>query len=128
MSTALFVFDPFATGFAVDPYPHYARLQAETEHPLGFWILSRHADVAALQRSSHSVDESNIMVQQRQHTVGEMIPGGFAVGHTEQHHLSGEGRIAFSAFVRRFPDACLEKVRWNSRTNVRGPTELIVTV
>lgn len=58
-----FVFDPFAPGFAADPYPHYARLRAHApayEHPLGFWILSRHADVAALQRSSHSVDEANL--------------------------------------------------------------------
>lgn len=58
-----FAFDPFAPGFAEDPYPHYARLRAHGpvyEHPLGFWILSRYADVAALQRSSHSVDEMHL--------------------------------------------------------------------
>ncbi|MET9489585.1 cytochrome P450 [Nocardia sp. NPDC006630] len=63
MSAAPFAFDLFAPGFAEDPYPDYARLRAEApvhEHPLGFWILSRHADVAALQRSSHSVDEANL--------------------------------------------------------------------
>ncbi|WP_019927396.1 cytochrome P450 [Nocardia sp. BMG111209] len=54
------VFDPFAPGYAADPYPHYARLRDRApvhEHPLGFWIVSRYADVAALQRSSQSVDE-----------------------------------------------------------------------
>ncbi|MDO3648410.1 cytochrome P450 [Nocardia mangyaensis] len=63
MSTAASVFDPFAPGFTEDPYPHYARLRAAgpaLEHPLGFWLVSRHADVAALQRSAHSVDEQHL--------------------------------------------------------------------
>ncbi|MFD4440468.1 cytochrome P450 [Nocardia sp. NPDC058519] len=63
MSTETFVFDPTAPGFADDPYPHYAQLRAAgpaQEHPLGFWIISRHADVAALQRSAHSVDEQHL--------------------------------------------------------------------
>ncbi|MFJ4657098.1 cytochrome P450 [Nocardia sp. NPDC088792] len=63
MTTAPFVFDPFAPDYAADPYPHYARLRTQApvyEHPLGFWIVSRYADVAALQRASHSVDEANL--------------------------------------------------------------------
>ncbi|MQY27403.1 cytochrome P450 [Nocardia aurantia] len=54
------VFDPFAPGYADDPYPHYARLRDRApvhEHPLGFWIVSRYRDVAALQRAAQSVDE-----------------------------------------------------------------------
>ena len=58
-----FVFDPFADGFTDDPYPHYAELRRAApahRHPLGFWILSRHEDVARLQRSGQSVDEQNL--------------------------------------------------------------------
>jgi cytochrome P450 len=57
------VFDPFAAGFAEDPYPHYAELRAATaiqQHPLGFWLLTRHADVAELLRSGLSVEARNL--------------------------------------------------------------------
>jgi cytochrome P450 len=45
------VFDPYDYGFQEDPYPVYARLRDEdplhhNEHH-DFWVLSRHADVAA---------------------------------------------------------------------------------
>ncbi|MGK8488290.1 cytochrome P450 [Nocardia asiatica] len=63
MTADAFVFDPFAAGFAEDPYPHYARLRAAGaayEHPLGFWIVSRYEDVAGLQRSTQSVDEQHL--------------------------------------------------------------------
>lgn len=55
-----FTFDPFAPGFAEDPYPHYAGLREHApayHHPLGFWVVSRYDDVTRLQRSGHSVDE-----------------------------------------------------------------------
>ena len=56
-----FAFNPFADGFAQDPYPHYAALLENApvhEHPLGFWLVARHEDVARLQRApGHSVDE-----------------------------------------------------------------------
>ncbi|MFF3572842.1 cytochrome P450 [Nocardia jiangxiensis] len=62
--TEAFVFDPFAADFTADPYPHYARLRVESpahEHPLGFWLVSRYADVLALQRSTtQSVDERHL--------------------------------------------------------------------
>ncbi|MGQ4615903.1 cytochrome P450 [Nocardia sp. R7R-8] len=63
MTTDTFVFDPFAAGFAEDPYPHYDRLRASApvhEHPLGFWIVSKYEDAAALQRSAQSVDEQDL--------------------------------------------------------------------
>ncbi|NKQ51291.1 cytochrome P450 [Amycolatopsis sp. K13G38] len=48
------------------------------------------------------------------------------------HHCLGaalarmEARIAVERFVRRFPDAELESVRFNGRVNVRGPAEVKV--
>ena len=44
-------FDPYAYAVHEDPYPFYARLRAEApayrNEALGFWALSRHADVLA---------------------------------------------------------------------------------
>ncbi|WP_216214269.1 cytochrome P450 [Amycolatopsis aidingensis] len=54
------VFDPFAPGFAEDPYPHYAELRERApvhRHPLGFWVISRYEDVFALLRSGLSVED-----------------------------------------------------------------------
>lgn len=61
-ATEPYVFNPFAPGYADDPYPHYAQLRALDpvhEHPLGFWILGRYHDVHALLRSKHSVEDRN---------------------------------------------------------------------
>lgn len=54
------MFDPSADGFMEDPYPHYAELRRSVpvhEHPSGFWMLSRYADVDALLRSGLSVEK-----------------------------------------------------------------------
>lgn len=56
------LFNPFEPGFTDDPYPHYARLRAAApvyQHPLGFWVLSRHREVAELLRSRQSVEDAN---------------------------------------------------------------------
>jgi cytochrome P450 len=56
------LFNPFAPGYTDNPYPAYRLLRAGDpvhEHPFGFWMLSRHADVSALLRSGNSVDYRN---------------------------------------------------------------------
>ena len=56
------LFNPFAPGYAIDPYPSFSSLRAHEpvhEHPFGFWILSRYDDVSALLRSGNSVDYRN---------------------------------------------------------------------
>jgi cytochrome P450 len=56
------LYNPFAEGFADDPYPQYARLRNSApvyRHPVGFWVLSRYDDVSALLRSGTSVDLRN---------------------------------------------------------------------
>ena len=56
MSTTTVVFDPYAYEIHEDPYPTYARLRDEAplyrNDELGFWALSRHADVLAGFRDS----------------------------------------------------------------------------
>ncbi|MCM6772700.1 cytochrome P450 [Nocardia sp. CDC159] len=58
-----FSFDPYDYGFHADPYPIYRRLRAEAplyHNPdLGFWALSRHADVTAGFRDSARLSSAN---------------------------------------------------------------------
>ncbi|MBV9315681.1 MAG: cytochrome P450 [Pseudonocardia sp.] len=57
-----FVYNPFAPGFADDPYPHYAQLRVADpvhQHPLGFWMIGRYGDVTNLLRSKNSVEDRN---------------------------------------------------------------------
>lgn len=57
------VFNPFAPGFTDDPYPQYAVLRGATaiqHNPLGFWLLTRHAEVGELLHSGLSVDARNL--------------------------------------------------------------------
>jgi cytochrome P450 len=56
-------FDPYDYGFHDDPYPLYRRLRAEAplyHNPeLGFWALSRHADVTAGFRDNVRLSSAN---------------------------------------------------------------------
>ena len=73
------LFNPFEPGFTDDPYPQYAAVRAAApvyEHPMGFWMLTRYADVSWLLRAaSLSVEDRNLadspLVQLREATYGE---------------------------------------------------------
>src|SRR5580700_4397981 len=58
------LFDPFAPGFADDPYPQYATMREKApvyQHPLGFWLLTRYDDVSWLLRAPGlSVEDDNM--------------------------------------------------------------------
>jgi cytochrome P450 len=58
------LFDPFAPGFADDPYPQYATMRAQAPvylHPLGFWLLTGYDDVSWLLRAPGlSVEDDNV--------------------------------------------------------------------
>jgi cytochrome P450 len=62
--TTLELFNPFLPGFDENPYEHYRTLRDTNpvqEHPMGFWFVSRHADVATLLRDARlSVADSNL--------------------------------------------------------------------
>jgi cytochrome P450 len=79
------VFDPFAPGFTDDPYPQYAALRAGApagRHPLGFWLLTRYEDIAALLRANMSVEDGNItdreLLSLREQMFGEEEEGSRA--------------------------------------------------
>jgi len=76
--TSTLVFNPFAPGYADNPYPHLAELrdgEPVHQHPMGFWLLTRYADVNALLRSGMSVELRNLgggrLREQRQEAVGD---------------------------------------------------------
>jgi cytochrome P450 len=53
-------FNPMAPEFVADPYPTYHRLRAEDpvhHSPLGFWVLTRYADVIAMLRDPRLIKE-----------------------------------------------------------------------
>lgn len=58
------LFNPFLQGFDENPYEHYRTLRDTNpvqEHPMGFWFVSRHADVSALLRDARlSVADRNL--------------------------------------------------------------------
>ena len=61
--TEMVLFNPFMPGFTDDPYPHYRELRDTApvhEHPLGFWFLSRHDEVADLLRAGLSVEQRHL--------------------------------------------------------------------
>ena len=70
--TTTAVYNPFEPGFLDDPYPQFAALRVEDpvhESPLGFWVLSRYADVHRFLRDpSLSVEERNAVAS----PIGEM--------------------------------------------------------
>lgn len=63
MTDTELLFNPFLPGFTDDPYPHYQRMREIDpvhEHPLGFWLVTRYEDVAALLRANLSVEDRNL--------------------------------------------------------------------
>jgi cytochrome P450 len=77
--TAPPLFNPFAPGFAEDPYPQYAALRdgAPVHRTLvGSWMATRYEDVSRLLRGGLSVERRNIspdspLVQRRQEIYGD---------------------------------------------------------
>jgi cytochrome P450 len=62
--TPLELFNPFTPGFDENPYEHYRMLRDTSpvhKHPMGFWFVSRHADVSTVLRDARlSVADHNL--------------------------------------------------------------------
>ena len=74
------LFDPFAPGFADNPYPHYATMREQApvyEHPFGFWLLASYDDVSWLLRAPGlSVEDDNVAADSLLRQVREELYGG----------------------------------------------------
>ncbi|HTV99833.1 MAG TPA: cytochrome P450 [Streptosporangiaceae bacterium] len=74
------LFDPFAPGFADDPYPNYATMRERAPvywHPFGFWLLTSYDDVSWLLRApglsveDHNVAAGSLMRELREEVFGD---------------------------------------------------------
>lgn len=74
------LFDPFAPGFADDPYPQYATMRAQApvyQHPFGFWLLTRYEDVSWLLRAAGlSVEDRNVAAGSLLRQIRDELYGG----------------------------------------------------
>ncbi|WP_028934371.1 cytochrome P450 [Pseudonocardia spinosispora] len=118
-ATEPYVFNPFAPGYAEDPYPHFAQLRTVDpvhEHPLGFWILGRYADVNALLRSKHSVEDRNagdsLLNEARKAAAGEEYGRSFSRSMLDRDPPSHTRlrRLVSKAFTPRAIDALEPRV------------------
>jgi cytochrome P450 len=73
------LFDPFAPGFADDPYPQYATLREQApvyQHPFGFWLLTSYEDVSWLLRAPGlSVEDDHVAADSMLRQVREEMYG-----------------------------------------------------
>jgi cytochrome P450 len=77
------LFDPFAPGFADDPYQQYATLREQAPvylHPFGFWLLTGYEGVSWLLRApglsveDHNVAATSLLRQTRAERYGDPAP------------------------------------------------------
>ncbi|MFF5986017.1 cytochrome P450 [Prauserella flavalba] len=113
------LFNPFAEGFAENPYPQYARLRDEApvyEHPLGFWTVTRYADVSALLRSGASVEERNVapgpLSYLREEVYGDRSPrvGGLSMLDRDPPDHTRLRKLVSKAFTPRSVQALRPRI------------------
>jgi cytochrome P450 len=82
------LFDPFAPGFADDPYPQYATMREQApvyQHPFGFWLLTSYDDVSWLLRApglsaeDDNVAAGSLLRQVREEVYGDGAPRASAI-------------------------------------------------
>ncbi|MFF0454350.1 cytochrome P450 [Nocardia africana] len=115
------MFNPFVPGFTDDPYPQYASLRAAApvhEHPLGFWMVTRYADVHALLRSDESVELSKLapgryrsMTEQLYGEVTSPRLGGLSMLDRDPPDHTRLRKLVTKAFTPRAVTAMAEQIR-----------------
>jgi len=113
-------FNPFSPGFTDDPYPHYAQLREQApvhEHPLGYWVLTRYADVSLLLRSANSVEERHLgpgtlrEINQTTHGDGARRMRGLSMLDQDPPDHTRLRRLVSKAFTPRSVAALEPRVR-----------------
>jgi cytochrome P450 len=113
------LFDPFAPGFADDPYPQYAALRAAApvyQHPLGFWLFTCYDDVSWLLRAGLSVEDRHIaagpLVELREQMYGEQAarPRGVSMLDRDPPDHTRLRRLVSKAFTPRAVQALRPRI------------------
>jgi pimeloyl-[acyl-carrier protein] synthase len=112
-------FNPMDPEFVADPYPTYHRLRAEDpvhHSPLGFWVLTRYADVIAMLRDPRLVKEPiAAFVAQR---FGMAVPPGLGLSMLDRDppdHTRLRGLVS-----KAFTPKALENLRPHIQQIVDG--------
>ena len=107
-------FNPMDPEFVADPYPVYARLRSEDpvhQSPLGFWILTRYDDVAAVLRDPTFAKEAlAAFVAAR---FGVAVPPGLGLSMLDRDppdHTRLRGLVS-KAFTPRVVDGLRPRIR-----------------
>jgi cytochrome P450 len=119
------LFNPLDPAFLDDPYPTYARLRDEDpvhRHPAGFYVVSRHEDVAFVFKNA-DLFSSSMMSGARSNSLGPDVVSpvqGSLIGldppeHTRQRNIVSRGftprRIgALEPRIRSICDALIAKI------------------
>src|SRR5262245_12910641 len=126
-------FKPMDPEFVADPYPTYHRLRAEDpvhHSPLGFWVLTRYADVIAMLRDPRLVKEPiAAFVAAR---FGVAVPPGLGVSMLDRDppdHTRLRGLVS-KAFTPRALEALRPRIQQTvdgllARLEHRGTTALL---
>ncbi|GHC53242.1 cytochrome P450 [Streptomyces flavofungini] len=113
------LFNPFAEGFTDNPYPQYAMLRETAPvypHPMGFWVVTRYADVFALLRSGASVELRNVtagaMVNLRQKDESRRTPliDGFSMIDRDAPDHTRLRRLVQKAFTPKSIQALAPRI------------------
>lgn len=112
------LYNPFAEGFTDDPYPHYAALREHApvyQHPMGFWVVSRYAEVVALLRSRASVELRNatsMMESLREQDESRFTPliDGFSMIDRDPPDHTRLRQLVQKAFTPKVIDALAPRV------------------
>jgi cytochrome P450 len=93
----VFAFDPYSYAFHEDPYPTYKRLRDEAplyhNESIGFWALSRHADVLAAFRDHKRLSSSHGVALEDLHGKATAVMSFLAMDpprHTRMRSLASQ--------------------------------------
>ncbi|MBV8949945.1 MAG: cytochrome P450 [Actinobacteria bacterium] len=113
------VYNPFAPGFAENPYEQYDALRADDpvhENPLGIWVLLRYDDVAAFLRDpTLSVDDRNArptpLTELSRDVLGDEDPGSETMLMRDPPDHTRLRRLVSKAFTPRTVDRLADRVQ-----------------
>ncbi len=119
MSQVDIIYNPFAPGFAQNPYPQYEALrEADPVHhsPLGVWVLLRYADVVDFLRDpALSVDDHNAaptpLAELSREVLGDQDPGNETMLMRDPPDHTRLRRLVSKAFTPRTIERLTDRIQ-----------------